>query len=97
MESKVKSKSNNDTSPAPPFSASKSGGGEAHQFPPSGFARLLMNLLNEEEAPDAMWWLPDGKSGFAINPKTLPKQILDLHFRGTKFTSFVRRLHNAYV
>ena len=63
------------------------------QFPPTSFARRLMKLLNDEEAADALWWLPDGKS-FAIDPKTAPSKILDVHFRSTKFTSFVRRLHN---
>ena len=63
-------------------------------IPPNAFPRLLMKLLNEEAAGDALWWLPDGKA-FAIDPKTVPSKILDKHFRGTKFSSFIRRLHNT--
>jgi hypothetical protein len=50
----------------------------------SMFPRLLMKLLNDEAAPDAIWWLPDGVA-FAIDPDKIPSQVLDSHFRGTKY------------
>jgi len=55
---------------------------------------VLMKILDEKMAPDAMWWLPCGKA-FAINTGTAPGKILDKYFNGTKLTSFVRQLNNA--
>jgi HSF-type DNA-binding len=60
----------------------------------AAFPRLLMTLLNEQVAPGALWWLPDGK-GFVLNPKEAPSKLLDTYFRATKFSSFIRRLHNT--
>ncbi|CAB9506799.1 shock factor protein [Seminavis robusta] len=61
---------------------------------PSVFPKLLMKLLNDQVAPDALWWLPDGEA-FAMDPHKIGPGVLDKHFRGTKLTSFVRRLHNC--
>ncbi|CAB9497715.1 shock factor protein 3 [Seminavis robusta] len=60
-----------------------------------GRARLpdkLMDHLNNEELNEVIWWLPDGAS-FAMDSKTVQESFLDVHFRGTKLTSFIRSLN----
>lgn len=60
-----------------------------------GRARLpdkLMDHLNNEELSDVVWWLPDGNS-FAMDSQTVQEKFLDIHFRGTKLTSFIRSLN----
>ncbi|CAB9506798.1 HSF-type DNA-binding [Seminavis robusta] len=57
------------------------------------FPQYLMKLLNDDVAPEALWWLPDGKA-FAIDPKKIDGQVLDKYFQKTKYSSFIRRLHN---
>ncbi|CAB9496268.1 expressed unknown protein [Seminavis robusta] len=51
----------------------------------------LMKLLDEEAAPDALWWLDS--QIFAVEPKYFQTQVLDPHFRGTKYASFLRTMH----
>jgi HSF-type DNA-binding len=57
------------------------------------FPQYLMKLLNDEVAPTALWWLPDGQA-FALDPKRIDGQVLDKYFQKTKYSSFIRRLHN---
>ena len=57
-------------------------------------AVVLMEILNDEVAGDALWWLPCGKA-FAVEPDIAPTKILDVYFNGTKISSFVRQLNNA--
>ena len=60
-----------------------------------GRARLpdkLMDHLSNEELNDVIWWLPDGAS-FAMDATTVQEKFLDVHFRGTKLTSFIRSLN----
>jgi HSF-type DNA-binding len=52
---------------------------------------ILMKLLNDESNPEAIWWLP-GEKEFAINADKFPA-VLDAHLPGTKYASFIRRLH----
>lgn len=52
----------------------------------------LMEILNKEFAPDVMWWQPDGEC-FAFDSETVQKKILDVWFRGTKLSSFIRSLN----
>ena len=52
----------------------------------------LMEILNKEFAPQVMWWQPDGEC-FAFDSKTVQKKILDVWFRGTKLSSFIRSLN----
>ena len=54
-------------------------------------ASTLMNLLNDESVPNALWWL-DNKH-FAVDPKHFQVLVLDVHFRGTKYASFLRTMH----
>lgn len=51
----------------------------------------LMSLLDEDSAPKALWWLDD--QVFAVDPKFFQTQVLDPHFRGTKYASFLRTMH----
>ena len=55
---------------------------------------VLMEILNDEVATDAIWWLPGGKA-FAVDPDVTPSKILNVYFNGTKIASFVRQLNNA--
>jgi hypothetical protein len=55
------------------------------------FSSELMRLLNKEQAPEALWWLDN--QAFAVNPKHFQEQVLDPHFRGTKYASFLRTMH----
>ena len=60
-----------------------------------GRARLpdkLMNHLDNEALNDVVWWLPEG-TAFAMDSKTVQEKLLDVHFRGTKLTSFIRSLN----
>lgn len=60
-----------------------------------GKARLpekLMEYLNAEVAPEALWWLPNEES-FALDSKRVQKEVLDVYFRGTKLPSFIRSLN----
>lgn len=56
---------------------------------------ILMQLLNDESAPDAIWWLP-GEQEFAVHSERFPA-VLDKYLPGTKYASFIRRLHKMYV
>ena len=76
------------TSAAAPSTISSSAGANRP------LAVLLMEILNDEVAGDAIWWLPCGKA-FAVDPDIAPSKILDIYFNGTKVSSFVRQLNNA--
>ena len=54
-------------------------------------ASSLMKLLNDESVPNALWWLDP--QHFAVDPKHFQGQVLDPHFRGTKYASFLRTMH----
>lgn len=56
------------------------------------FPERLMELLQEEQVKDAMWWLPGGHA-FAIRPKIFYDAVLSKYFQGTKFESFTRKLN----
>lgn len=58
------------------------------------FLQKMMTLLNDETAPEALWWMP-GSVAFGLEPDLLSTQVLDKCFQGSKFTSFLRRLHKA--
>ena len=55
--------------------------------------RILMQLLNDESCPAAIWWLAD-ENEFAVNSEVFPAQVLDVHFEGINFASFSRKLRN---
>ena len=56
------------------------------------FPEKLMALLDGEEVSEAMWWLPDGDA-FCLIPSAFAEKVLDMHFSGTKFESFTRKLN----
>lgn len=47
------------------------------------FPEQLMKILDEEMAPNAMWWMPDGKA-FAIKLDKVAEEVLDKFFQGSK-------------
>jgi len=56
------------------------------------FPERLMELLENEEVKNAMWWLPGGDA-FTIVPRLFPEMVLNKYFQGTKFESFTRKLN----
>jgi HSF-type DNA-binding len=62
----------------------------------SSFPEKLMTLLDEERVKAHMWWLPDGDA-FCMRPENFAEYVLDLHFQGTKFESFTRKLNRWYA
>ncbi|CAB9516424.1 shock factor protein 2 [Seminavis robusta] len=56
------------------------------------FPERLMALIEEQVAPDAIWFLP-GNRVFVIEQKRFTAEVLDKYFQGTKFMSFVRQLN----
>lgn len=60
----------------------------------SGRVRLpdrLMEYLNNDVAPEALFWMPEGES-FAIDTEKASEQILNRYFSGTKVSSFLRSI-----
>jgi len=49
-------------------------------------------LLDNNVAPEALWWLPDSDA-FGINKPKFIDQLLDQEFRGNKFPSITRKLN----
>lgn len=56
----------------------------------------LVEILNKDFAPEVIWWQPDGEC-FAFDSSTVQEKILDVWFRGTKLSSFIRSLNRWYV
>jgi len=56
------------------------------------FPVTMYQLLEDDDYKDACCWLPDGLS-FAIDPDIFRKKVIDVHFRGSKFDSFKRKLN----
>jgi len=86
----------NETNAAAPAAAAGTGtaaGATAGETRANLFPQYLMKLLNDEVAPDALWWLPDGEA-FALDPLRINERVLDKYFQKTKYSSFIRRLHN---
>ena len=52
----------------------------------------LMEILMKDFEPQTIWWQPDGEC-FAFNSENVQKKVLDVWFRGTKLTSFIRSLN----
>jgi hypothetical protein len=67
---------------------------EKRSFPadePMNFPRRLMDLLQRNERPDAIYWLPDGKM-FAMHTGVID-EVLSTAFQGAQFSSFTRTLN----
>jgi len=55
--------------------------------------RQLMEILNSDEYPDIITWLPH-ECGFAIlNKKRFSNEVLPKYFKESKYTSFTRRMN----
>ena len=52
----------------------------------------LMDYLNQDVAPGVIWWLPGGEA-FAFESSRVQTEFLDIYFRGTKVSSFIRSLN----
>ncbi|GAX18813.1 hypothetical protein FisN_26Hh114 [Fistulifera solaris] len=57
----------------------------------NSFASILSEVIETPGYEDAIYWSEDGKS-FRVIPKTFTEKVLDRHMKGTKFSSFFRRL-----
>ena len=56
------------------------------------FPEKLMELLNSEETQNSMCWIQAGNA-CALHQTLFVKNILPIHFEGTKFESFTRKLN----
>ena len=56
------------------------------------FPEKLMEVLNHGDHAECICWLPDGE-GFAFHPIRFAAEVIPLHFGGTKFESFTRKLN----
>ena len=56
------------------------------------FPEKLMELLNSEETQNSMCWIQAGNA-CALHQTLFVKNILPVHFEGTKFESFTRKLN----
>ena len=77
------------------LSSSSNQEGHANKSRGRGRARLpekLMDHLNAATVPGVLWWLP-GNESFAIESSRVQSELLDVHFRGTKLSSFIRSLN----
>ena len=75
---------------------STSGAGIPSNPPPAEllaqtFPQRLMEMLDNEVVPDAMWWAEDGKA-FAMDLSKFG-DVLHQHFQATKYPSFTRKLN----
>lgn len=57
----------------------------------NSFASILADVIDAPGYEDAIYWSKDGKS-FRVIPKTFSEKVLEQHMKGTKFSSFFRRL-----
>jgi len=56
------------------------------------FPERLMSLLGCDESAGSIYWTSGGDS-FRIKTKDFTEKVLKVHFQGTKFESFVRKLN----
>ena len=59
---------------------------------PQALPEILMDLLNKNVAPDAIFWLP-GQHVFAINKENFKKKVIPKYFNGKTFTSITKSLN----
>lgn len=56
------------------------------------FPVKLMEILMENANADILAWMPDGKSFFVVNQDDFVERIYKREFKGTRYSSFVRKL-----
>jgi len=59
---------------------------------PQALPEILMDLLNKNVAPDAIFWLP-GQQIFLINKENFKKKVIPKYFNGKTFTSITKSLN----
>ena len=64
---------------------------EAWDTPPLNFPARLMQILQMEDPPEGIYWLPDGKR-FAVSTEKI-EDVLVTYFQGAKWLSFTRTLN----
>ena len=69
--------------------------GSSSQSAVVAFPAQLLDILQRNVAPDALWFLEGGEA-IGINRKLIDK-VLNDHFRGMKFSSLVRNLNRWQV
>lgn len=60
------------------------------------FPVKLMSLLQRRVAPDALWFLPEGKA-IGLEKTKFVEKILNDHFQCLKYTSAIRMFNRWYV
>lgn len=91
------------TLPPAPAAATASASSSAAQIPSQHheliitqtFPQRLMEMLDNQVVPDAMWWAEGGKA-FALDLSKF-EDVLHNHFQATKYASFTRKLNKWYV
>ena len=63
---------------------------------PQALPEILMDLLNKNISPDAIFWLP-GQQIFLINKENFKKKVIPKYFNGKTFTSITKSLNLWYV
>ena len=93
MPSQDEQQESQGTSNLPLMAAAASG--EQKYYPhPSNFPERLMHVLENDIATDCIWWLGEKGDTIAIHPGNIKKgSLLDAHFQGNRYTSFVRNLN----
>lgn len=98
-DSAAKALTEEDTGDAKPPARTKNTPPSPPPVPPElltqTFPQRLMEMLDSEVVPDAMWWSDDGKA-FAMDLSKFG-DVLHLHFQATKYASFTRKLNKWYV
>ena len=65
---------------------------ETYVLDQNRFPDKIRLLLDQEVAPEAMWWLPEGDA-VLVNREVFSREILIRHFRGNKFSSVTRNFN----
>ena len=61
---------------------------------PSNFPERLMHVLQNKIEPECIWWLGEKGDAVAIHADHIKAgSLLDTHFQGNRYTSFVRNLN----
>ena len=78
-----------------PAAAAEGGG----TYPnPGNFAERLMHVLENEIAKDSLWWLGEQGEAVAVHPEKIQDSpVLQSHFQGNRYSSFIRNLNRWLV
>mmetsp|Transcript_23745 Transcript_23745/g.51433 ORF Transcript_23745/g.51433 Transcript_23745/m.51433 type:complete len:530 (+) Transcript_23745:307-1896(+) len=83
--------------PLPKTAATPKGAAQKAVAPPKNavpkFPARLMEMLSDEENTDCISWMPHGRSFLIHDPYKFTDTVLPKYFKGTKFSSFTRKLY----